>query len=428
MKQKMEKQMQDKGKNYIVGFDLGRTYAQISYVTFEEEEGDVYNIPVCLCKRTDANQWFHGEEAKKAAANYKGTLVDDLLTLAVRGEPVQIEKATADPVELLALFIRNCLANLGLYNNDVTVKALVISVDTLSERMLEVLNRVKESVLKSFEQVYFEPKMECLFSYTIHQPKELRCYELGVIDLSDGFLKFYHIRLNNRTKPIVTTIDEHVDKKFSIPAEFSSIMEKDRYLEMMDEKLSVIMEDFLNNRLVTVFYLTGKIFEKEWCPKTLKLICHNRRVFGGSNLYSKGACLLGMERLVPGKEAQDYLYLGKDKLAADIGVGIMREGKQVVKNLLFGGEKWFEVQKEFEFMPGEDGKLPIVITPLGDKKQRVVLVVLPAIPDRDPKSLKFRCLLKMKSANELVVEVEDVGFGEFFRPTGKRYREIISLN
>ena len=33
----MEKQMQDKGKNYIVGFDLGRTYAQISYVTFEEE-------------------------------------------------------------------------------------------------------------------------------------------------------------------------------------------------------------------------------------------------------------------------------------------------------------------------------------------------------------------------------------------------------
>ena len=44
---------------------------------------------VCLCKRTGANQWFHGEEAKKAAANFQGTLVDDLLSLALKGEPVR---------------------------------------------------------------------------------------------------------------------------------------------------------------------------------------------------------------------------------------------------------------------------------------------------------------------------------------------------
>lgn len=414
-------------KNYIVGFDLGRKYAQISYVSFEEDEGDVYNIPVCLCKRNHANQWLHGEEAQKAAANYKGILVEDLLQSALKGDMIKIENATADPVELLALFIRNCLAQIGLYSSDITVKALVISVDSLSERMLEVLKRIKTSVLSHFEKVYFEPKLESLFSYTIHQPKELRCYELGVIDLSDGFLKFYHIKLNSRTKPIVTTIDEHVDKKFVIPEEFSSIMARDQYLNMMDEKLAGIMEEFLNNRLVTVFYLTGKIFDTEWCPKTLKLICHNRRVFGGSNLYSKGACLLGMERIVPEKKTQDYLYLGKEKLAADIGVISIKDGKKVVAGLLRGGENWFEVKSEFDFMPGEDGKLPLVITPLGDKNQRMVPVILPAIPDRDIKSIKFHCELKMKSATELVVEVEDIGFGEFYKPTGKRYREIISL-
>ena len=84
----MENGTQEILKNYIVGLDLGRNYAQISYVSFEGDEGDVYNIPVCLCKRTGANQWFHGEEAKKAAANFQGTLVDDLLSLALKGEPV----------------------------------------------------------------------------------------------------------------------------------------------------------------------------------------------------------------------------------------------------------------------------------------------------------------------------------------------------
>ena len=54
-------------------------------------------------------------------------------------------------------------------------------------------------------------------------------------------------------------------------------------------------------------------------------------------------------------------------------------------------------------------------------------MILPTIVNRDIKSIKFRCLLRMKSANELVVEVEDAGLGEFFAPTNKRYREIISL-
>lgn len=417
----------EKEKNYIVGIDLGRKYAQISYVTFEGEDGDVYNIPVCLSKRIDANQWFYGENAKKVAANFRGILVDDLLELALAGETIKIEGQSADAVELLALFIRNCLADIGLYKSDVCVKALVIAVDSLTERMLEVLNRVKKSVLAEFEQVFFEPKTEALFSYTIHQPKELRCYELGVIDLSDDILKFYHIQMNNRTKPIVTTIDDYIDDTFVLKNEFASINEKDRYMESMDERLAEIMTNFLTDRLVTVFYLTGKVFEKEWCPNTLKVICKNRRVFGGSNLYSKGACLLGMERIVPGKEAAEYMYLGKEKLPADIGVFAIKDGQNMVKVLLKGGENWFEVKKEFNFMPGEDGKLPIVISPLGDRNQRVVPVILPVLPDRDIKSVKFHCKLYMKSLYELVVEVEDIGFGEFYKPTGKRYREIISL-
>lgn len=58
-----------------------------------------------------------------------------------------------------------------------------------------------------------------------------------------------------------------------------------------------------------------------------------------------------MERLIPGKEAQDYLYLGKDKLAADIGVGIMREGKQVVKNLLLVERSGLKFKRNLNLCP-----------------------------------------------------------------------------
>lgn len=413
--------------NYVIGFDLGKRYAQISYVSFEGDEGDLYNIPVCLCKRNGANQWFYGEEALKFAATGKGTLVRDLAGLVKKGEPVPVDDREMDPADLLALFIRDSLSRMGAYEEGVGVKAMVLSVDELSPVMLEALKRVESAVMADFEGVYFEAKVESLFYYTIHQPKELWSYQVVVLDLSDGFLKLYRVEMNHKSRPILTTIEDSVEEDIVIPEEFPSIMEKDRYLEETDEKLYQLMEQFLEGQIVTSIYLIGKDFEKEWYPRTLKLLCRNRRVFRGSNLYSKGACLCGMEKIAPGETAKAYLYLGREKLKSDIGVVRMDQGKLVKEILIRGGANWFEAGAQFAFLPGEDYHLPIFIEPLDHSGGRVVPVVLPQIKGRDIKSMKFLCRLSMKSEKELRVEIEDAGMGAFYQSAGKRYEEIISL-
>lgn len=413
--------------NYVIGFDLGKRYAQISYVSFEGDEGDLYNIPVCLCKRNGANQWFYGEEALKFAATGKGTLVRDLAELVKKGEPVPVDDREMDPADLLALFIRDSLSRMGAYEEGVGVKAMVLSVDELSPVMLEALKRVESAVMADFEGVYFEAKVESLFYYTIHQPKELWSYQVVVLDLSDGFLKLYRVEMNHKSRPILTTIEDSVEEDIVIPEEFPSIMEKDRYLEETDEKLYQLMEQFLEGQIVTSIYLIGKDFEKEWYPRTLKLLCRNRRVFRGSNLYSKGACLCGMEKIAPGETAKAYLYLGREKLKSDIGVVRMDQGKLVKEILIRGGANWFEAGAQFAFLPGEDYHLPIFIEPLDHSGGRVVPVVLPQIKGRDIKSMKFLCRLSMKSEKELRVEIEDAGMGAFYQSAGKRYEEIISL-
>lgn len=414
-------------KNYIIGYDLSKKYVQISYVTFEKDEGDVYNIPLCLCKRNGANQWFYGEEAVRYAAAGKGTLLEGLCELATAGGLVTVDERKLDPVELLALFIRNTLSQLGLYKENVHVKALVVSVEGLTREMLACLERVKNIAMAGFEGVYFESRVESLFYYTIHQPKELWSYEVAVMDFSEGYFKTYRVEMNRRSRPILTTIEEEAYEDITLPDETLSIMEKDHFLTQLDEKLFGIMEQFLEGRLVTSIYLTGKIFDKEWYPQTRKLICHNRRVFGGSNLYSKGACLGGMEKIAPGENAKAYLYLGKEKLKENIGVVRMNQGKPETEILLDGGINWFEAKAEFEFMPGEDYKLPIVIVPLDGSRERIVPVILPQIKGRDLKSMKYACTLTMKSETELSVVVEDLGFGAFYKPGGRKYEEMILL-
>lgn len=417
----------EKETGYIVGFDLGIKYAQISYAGLEGEEGEVKDIPVCLCKRNGANQWFYGREAQKFFAGGKGELFENLTELVLSGEKTAVGEGETEPEELLALFIRKCLDSLPFHKEGAGIRALVITVNDLSPRMIDALEKVKEKTLTDIEDVWFEAKAESLFYYTIHQPKELWSYEVGVLDFSDGFLKTCRIKMNHKSKPVLTTIEEELYEDMVIPDAFPGIMEKDLYLEKMDERLCGIMEKFLEGRIVTGIYLTGKIFEQEWYPRTLKLLCRNRRVFGGNNLYSKGACYGGWEKVFPEERSGSYLYLGREKLKSNIGISRMEQGRQRTEILLEGGVNWFDAEAEFFFMPGEDYHLPVVVIPPDGGKERIVPIVLPEFPNRDKKSLKFKCRLSMVSEKELLVEIEDAGFGEFYAPTGRRFEETVSL-
>ena len=135
----------------IVGYDLGKDYAQIScYVTGKEEEittlssvagSQVYTIPLVLSKRQGVNQWFYGSEALRHAEEEEGILVEHLLKLAKDGEPVQIDGTTLDPVALLTLFLKRSLGMLSQMTSTERIGALMITCEELDAGMLEVLTQ-----------------------------------------------------------------------------------------------------------------------------------------------------------------------------------------------------------------------------------------------------------------------------------------------
>lgn len=416
-------------RQYVIGLDLGKKYAQISYRYSDGEEGELTHIPVCLCKRTGANQWFYGKEAQRFAASGKGILIENFYEKDTDhgDDSIMVEDQEMARGELLYLFVRHCLSQAKPYKEQTKGKSLVISVESLTDSMLTMLGLVRQRLKEAFEEVGFEPRVESLFHFVVHQPKELRSYETGVVDFSHDHLETYRVEMNQKTKPVLTSISKQAFAKINIPKQFASLMDQDEYLAQLDEKLKNVMDTFLEGRIVTGVYLTGKALEKEWYPETTKLLCRNRRVFLDSTLYAKGACLGALSRLGWEESEKEYLYLGEGKLKEHIGVVDMEQGKQAMKVLLEGGCNWFEAKAEFLFMPGADGHLPIVLKPLDGTKERIVPLVLPEMKDRDPKSLRFRCSLSMKSDQELLVRVEDEGFGDFYSPSGRRYEEVIFL-
>lgn len=403
----------------IVGYDLGNKYAQIScYVMGSEEEirtlssvagSSVYTIPLALSKRQGVNQWFYGSEAIRYAGEEEGILVENLLKLARDGEPVQIDGAPIDPVALLTLFLKRSLGLLSQVTNTERIGALMITCEELDHRMLEVLTTATEGLHLKTDQICFQSHVESFYYYNLYQPEELWRHKTILCEYGDASIRTYCMECNRHTTPVVAYMEE---REFPFPVPES------------DEKMQEIAKKLCENQMISSVYLIGEAFSRDWMKESLRYLCKGRRVFQGNNLFSKGACYGMMERLTPGENGKNHVFLGKDKLKSNIGMKVLRQGEESYQALLDAGINWYEAKNTMEFYLLEGRAVEILITSLTGKGNRIARIVPEELQEG---IIRMRISVEMRDDTHLKVELEDLGFGTFRAATHHIWKEEIEL-
>lgn len=403
----------------IVGYDLCNKYAQIScYVMGSEEEirtlssvagSSVYTIPLALSKRQGVNQWFYGSEAIRYAGEEEGILVENLLKLARDGEPVQIDGAPIDPVALLTLFLKRSLGLLSQVTNTERIGALMITCEELDHRMLEVLTAATEGLHLKTDQICFQSHVESFYYYNLYQPEELWRHKTILCEYGDASIRTYCMECNRHTTPVVAYMEE---REFPFPVPES------------DEKMQEIAKKLCENQMISSVYLIGEAFSRDWMKESLRYLCKGRRVFQGNNLFSKGACYGMMERLTPGENGKNHVFLGKDKLKSNIGMKVLRQGEESYQALLDAGINWYEAQNTMEFYLLEGRAVEILITSLTGKGNRIARIVPEELQEG---IIRLRISVEMRDDTHLKVELEDLGFGTFRAATHHIWKEEIEL-
>lgn len=403
----------------IVGYDLGNKYAQIScYVMGSEEEirtlssvagSSVYTIPLALSKRQGVNQWFYGSEAIRYAGEEEGILVENLLKLARDGEPVQIDGAPIDPVALLTLFLKRSLGLLSQVTNTERIGALMITCEELDHRMLEVLTAATEGLHLKTDQICFQSHVESFYYYNLYQPEELWRHKTILCEYGDASIRTYCMECNRHTTPVVAYMEE---REFPFPVPES------------DEKMQEIAKKLCENQMISSVYLIGEAFSRDWMKESLRYLCKGRRVFQGNNLFSKGACYGMMERLTPGENGKNHVFLGKDKLKSNIGMKVLRQGEVSYQALLDAGINWYEAKNTMEFYLLEGRAVEILITSLTGKGNRIARIVPEELQEG---IIRLRISVEMRDDTHLKVELEDLGFGTFRAATHHIWKEEIEL-
>ncbi len=422
----------------MLGYDLGEKVSQISYLASDADMpetlsvlagSELYNIPTLLCKKKDVNQWFYGKEAVKHIEDDDGYEVSGLIAAAKEGKPVSVGNAEYDPIALLTLFIKRSLSLLSMEVSLDNVDAIMFTVRSLDHRMVQVLNAVTAALELGTSNVFYQSHEESFYNYMLYQPEDLTHHTVLACDYDHEELAVYEMDLNYRTKPVVATIDVMTFDDLwlddgSFPKE-AALFHKT--CEKLDDEFLTIMQKVCGEKVISTIFLLGDGFREKWPKRSLEFLCRTRRVFQGNNLFSKGASIAARERIRPSGNAQRFVFLGEDKLKANLGMKLLKCGTEVYHALLDAGVNWYEAGTSFDIIMDPSGILNIEVTPLTGGTPRIVQLYLDGLEKRPPRATRLRIALDMSSVNEVNLKVTDLGFGELFPATGKVWEQTIEV-
>ena len=312
---------------FYIGIDLSDEFSQVSYASGSEEPitpsliagTDRLCIPTMLAKKYGERSWTYGEEALEMSTADEAFPVDRLIERAREGRAVEVEAVDYNPVDLLALFIRKCLSRLYAQAPLEKVAAIVITVEEPDEQMIAILGQVVKALRLKPERVFFQSHAESAYHYIMHQPKDVRVADVCICDLRGNGLHAMLFTENRQTRPHVVIMQESIYEDF-VPEQFDGVKNADVKKSKKDEKFNSILYGVIEDKRVSAVYLLGEGFEGDWLSESLKYICKGRRAFKGNNLFSKGACYGAREKLEPSEEEKLCVFLGQDKVKANIGM------------------------------------------------------------------------------------------------------------
>ena len=419
---------------FAVGFDLTDAYSQVSYCRLDDDKADTlsivpgaasYLIPTALFKRREVNQWFAGAEALKNRDS-DGFFVDRLLEKAVSGSDIYIGEESFRPSALIALFMKRTLSLLSMNVPLNRITSFMITVSSLDDKMVEVLTEVVASLGLKTDNVFFQSHMESFYYYTIYQPVELWKKDVLLLDFSEKHLKSFRMECNKNTTPIVAFIDPGSYLPFKTDDIRDIIINSDE-ARNADSELNRLCGEICEGKNFSSIYFIGDNFRQEIFGETVRTMCKRGRVFEGNNLYSKGAAFSAKDKIRKTLLSESHVFLGNDKLKANVGLNVLKRGEPGYLALLDAGVNWFEASGSCEVILDKGNKLSFVITPLTGKNPEVVDVTLSDLPKRPPRTSRVRVHVSMLSEMRMQVTVKDLGFGELFKASDLEWKEVVAL-
>ena len=411
----------------IIGYDINSKICQISYYNEETHEPDTLdtgkeNCQIPLVITYYKEEWMYGRHAKRMANVRESVSVDHLWESALKKERLTIDGKEYEAVWLLAEFIRRTLESFS------EIESITFTVPEMSEDIRYLLKGIGQRMGISKEAIYVQDYKESFCHYMFNQPKELWQYEAALFYCDEDVIRAYMLReLKNgykKGKERFVTVDKVAEAQMEELESVYPVLNVDK-AKAADEHFKCFIQSVFEKKLVSSVFLTGEGFENNWYPNSLRVLCNGRRAFIGNNLYSKGACYTAFRRIEEQFDAP--VYLDETKMTEQICLKMRIHGEEGWYPLVAWGSHWYESDRQWEVLLEDTQDIEIHVESLATGNLRVETVSLDGLPERKNYALRLRISTLFSDECTCHITFEDIGFGEFYPPSGFRVTKVIEL-
>ncbi len=401
---------------------MNRDGSQICY--YDKETGDAVSVPVkagtelltfptLLCVVPADHSWYYGIEARYFAEKKNGFLIDQLYDLCADGTSLWVEGKEYTGAELLAIFLEKVLGMVGVTRPSQQVACLMITVPKLTRYFVKAIREAYAYLGIARNRGYLQDYKESFFVHTMFQKQDVWARKNGLFEFRNGQVHFSELELNFRTKPVTA----YVTDKGSAPLQGNS--------EQKDQSLLSFIRKSLGEDLYSGIFLLGDEFDQSWARESVKALCKGqRKVFGGSNLYAKGATYSAKEK-VEERHLKGFLYVGSDLVRYNISMELQVQGVMTVYPLIAAGVNWYETAVDIEIILDQMESLTFLVSRMNEKARKKLVMELPGLPKRPGKTTRLKVHMEYEAAGRCRIDVEDLGFGEMFPSSGLIWREMM---
>lgn len=412
-------------KKLIIGIDLNSSYIQASYLIegMKEPESVIlgfasqtYHIPTVGYKKKGENRWAFGDTGKKYFEDGEYLKVEDIMEKVLEEDTIELEEEKYMPADILeCLFrfvIRECVRVADIEKAD----KIAVCMEKFSKKLLDSVKSVLIRMNIPAEDILLMNRTESFIYYSLNAGEELYQRGVALYDFSGKRLNYsymnYATPVGNKTVVMVDSTTERIQ----------SVTEGE-----IDKELSRSAAKLTGASTMSAVYLTGNGFEKyEHLDQFIQTACSRKRAFIGQNLYAKGAAQGAFEYFYGGNYKNRILAC-EDRILADFDIDIVERETPKIYRAVKVGTNWYMAAKSLRFIVDDAKEIVIHIKPIEKKPDQDIVISLEEFPKRPEKMTKIMLEIDFSSASACKVSLKDMGFGDFYKTTGKMIYKDIKL-
>lgn len=416
----------------ILGIELNEQYAQITYfhqsvrepmTLGTQADPEQYRLPGGL-RLTADKKWrlFDGEpQAEKEKPDL--CRISGVFERICQKKPLEENGHAFEPVELLAIYLEQCMAGIRLLTQNTQLQVMV-TVKELTEELGSQITEALKRLGVSRKRIYVQDYLSSFYYYTVNQKKELWYQDVALLTYEEEAIVGYVLHIDRSTRPAIARV-ECVARQ-SVDDGIRAGRSGQEWNKERDRLFFELLKKVFERRTISVSYLVGDYFNKSWAERSIQYLCYKRHAFQGMNLFSRGACYAAMERagMIAGRE---ILFGGRDMIEVNIGMDMRIRGKEVFYPMVSAGINWYEAHHVCEFIPDQEREIRIISKPMAQGDQTVHMMRLVGLPNRPNRGTRLRMTVYFTSPSRCHIEVEDLGFGGFYRPSGLTWHREINF-